>query len=225
MFSIIIPVYNEKSTVTQVINEVVKLAIDKEIAIIDDGSIDGTTEILENQEYPSFVKIINFSCNKGKGAAVKAGINHTIGEYIVIQDADLEVKPKEILKIVRTAGTEEAEVVYGSRFLNGKNKFPLSGLIGNKLVTWFTNILFLSNLTDVETPAKLFKREIINSLGFDSQGFEFEVELTAKLLKKGYRIKEIPISYKPRKKKEGKKVTWIDGLIAVFTLLKYRMLN
>ena len=225
MISIIIPVYNEKNSIGQVLLEVMKLPIEKEIIIIDDGSTDGTTELIKNESTSSFVKKIYFERNKGKGIAVRAGISQAKGEYVIIQDADLEVAPKEILRILRVTEAEKAEVVYGSRFLDKRNKFPVLMLIGNKLVTQLTNILFLSSLTDVETPTKLFKKEVITNIGFDSRGFEFEVELTAKLLKKGYRIKETPVSYKPRSRKEGKKLCWIDALVAIFTLLKYRILK
>ncbi|MBZ9577951.1 glycosyltransferase family 2 protein [Patescibacteria group bacterium] len=225
MVSIIIPAYNEKNSIKKVINETAELPIDKEIIVIDDGSVDGTDEIIKNKKVPSFVKKIYFKKNKGKGAAIRAAISHARGEYLVIQDADLEVAPKEILRVLKTAEEEQAEVVYGSRFLYKRNKFPILMLAGNKLVTWFTNILFLSKLTDVETPTKLFRREIISDIGFDSQGFEFEVEITAKLLKRGCRIKEIPVIYQPRSRKEGKKIRWFDGFIAIFTLLKYRILK
>lgn len=225
MLSIIIPVYNEKNTIQEVINEAVKLPINKEIIIIDDGSTDGTTEIIAALATSSFVKKIYFKKNKGKGIAVKEGISQATGEYIIIQDADLEIAPQEILTILEAKETKRTEVVYGSRLLNKRNKFSTLMLIGNKLVTWTTNILFFSNLTDVETPTKLFKKSIVTDIGFDSHGFEFEVELTAKLLKKGYRIKEVPISYVPRNMKEGKKIRWTDGLIAIFTLLKYRILK
>ncbi|MBL7196836.1 MAG: glycosyltransferase family 2 protein [Candidatus Omnitrophica bacterium] len=225
MVSIIIPVYNEKSSINKVIDETAELTIDKEVIVVDDGSIDGTDEIIKNKKIPSFVKRIYFKRNKGKGAAIRAAVSRATGEYLIIQDADLEVAPKEILRVLKTAEEEQAEVVYGSRFLCKRNKFPILMLVGNKLVTWFTNILFLSRLTDVETPAKLFRREIIANIGLNSQGFDFETEITAKLLKRGYCIKETPISYKPRSRREGKKIRWFDGFIAIFTLLKYRILK
>lgn len=225
MLSIIIPAYNEGKIIRQLINEVIELPIEKEIIVIDDGSTDGTSEIIKKDIDPSFVKKIYFEKNRGKGVAVRTGIDQSIGEYIVIQDADLEVAPKELLRILEKAQMEKAQVVYGSRFLNKRNRFSIVMFIGNKLVTWFTNTLFFSKLTDVETPAKLFRREIISNISIDAKGFEFEVEVTAKLLKAGYWIEEIPVSYKPRSKKEGKKICWVDALTAVLTLLRCRILK
>ncbi|MFH1046012.1 MAG: glycosyltransferase family 2 protein, partial [Candidatus Omnitrophota bacterium] len=168
---------------------------------------------------------IFFEKNRGKGAAVRAGIEQAIGEYVFIQDADLEVIPQELLKILKKANIEGAEVVYGSRFLDKNNNFTMLLSFGNKVITWVTNVLFFSNLTDVETPAKFFRRDILTNINISAKRFEFEVEVTAELLKKKYRIKEIAVSYKPRSREEGKKIRWIDALIAIITLLKCRIMR
>lgn len=218
--SVLIPVYNEQNTISNIIQKVLSLETEKEIIVIDDGSTDNTPEIIrrllsENRK----IKAIFHEKNKGKGAAIRTGLKEATGDYIVIQDADLELDPYDIMKLVKSID-EEFMVVYGSRFLNTQ-QVPFINLIANKFLTFLTNFLYGGKLTDMETCYKLCKREILLSLNLKSKRFEIEPEITCKILKKGYRIKEVPISYRPRK--EGKKIGWVDGFKAIFTILKYKI--
>lgn len=225
--SIIIPVYNEEKTIKALLERVMdaKLpsGIKKEIIIVDDGSTDNTKQVLSG--------FLNFkhNTNQGKGAAVRTGLRHAKGDYIIIQDGDLEYDPVDYKRLLKPILEKRAEVVYGTRLKNyplrlwGKDKtiLPLH-LIGNKFLTFITNIFFGSNLSDMETCYKLFTKNALSGLKFQSNRFEIEPEITAKILKKGLSIYEIPIKVSPRTHKEGKKISWKDGFRAVFTLVKYR---
>lgn len=198
-----------------------KNKIKKEIILIDDFSSDGTRDYIEN--LPNrFVKILHKK-NRGKGGAVKSGILRATGEIVIIQDADLEYDPEDYNRIIGPILSGKADVVYGSRSLKKDNSYShLTFLLGGKLVTLITNILFFSRLTDEPTCYKVFKSEIIKKIKINGERFDWEPEITAKILKRGIKIIEVPISYYPRKKDEGKKINWKDGIHAISTLVKYR---
>ena len=224
--SVIIPVYNEESTISEVIDKVraVELPVDKEIIVVDDGSTDHTVEILEQRQQD--VTFVHFSrINFGKGAAIRVGLTYVTGGIVIIQDADLELDPNEYRLLLTPILAGEAHTVYGSRFLKPVHNIPRRTIVANKFLTWVTNLLYKSSLTDMETAYKAFRAEIITRLPLKCHRFEFEPEVTAKLLRNGYRIKEVPISYNPRTAAEGKKINWRDGVSAVWTLLKYRLLG
>ena len=223
--SIIIPCYNEKDTLSLILKKVKKVKLKnnlkKEIILIDDFSTDGTREHIKKISN-GIIKIFH-ERNLGKGAAVKSGIKKASGDIIIIQDADLEYNPEDYNKVVEPIINGIAKVVYGSRYLKRGNKYShLSFLLGGLLVTFFTNILFFTKLTDEPTCYKTFHKEVIKNIKIDGNRFEWEPEVTAKILKKGIKIYEVPISYFPRTKKQGKKINWKDGLQAIWTLFKYR---
>ncbi|MCM8821183.1 MAG: glycosyltransferase family 2 protein [Candidatus Omnitrophica bacterium] len=222
--SVIIPAYNEKDTVLAIIDKVISLPIEKEIIVVDDGSTDGTREVLLEIE-KSKVKNQNFKIifkgkNEGKGAAIRKGLEYATGDYVIFQDADTELEPSDITTMFKLVNNSENKVVYGSRFLK-KHSLPLINLLANKFLTFLTNILFGSRITDMETCYKLCPRELLSALNLTANGFEIEPEITCKILKKGYKIKEIPINYNPRRK--GKKINWKDGVKAIFYIFKYRI--
>jgi len=225
--SVVIPVYNEKNTIEQLVNLVRSVdGVDLEIVIVDDASSDGSVEILKNLEkkYPD-MKVIYKTANKGKGDTLKVGFAHTSGDYVIVQDADLEYDPQDYKKLLRTLEENNADVVYGSRFSGSYEKMTTLHYFGNKILTLATNILFGVRLTDMETCYKLMPGDFVRKLNIKSEGFEFEPEITAKILKSGLRIKEVPINYKGRSFSEGKKITWRDGIKAVWSLIKFRFTN
>ena len=227
--SIIMPVYNEKNTIMQILKKVdsVKLkSIKKELIIVDDFSTDGTIDILKKlKKY----KIIFHEKNKGKGSAIRTGLKYATGDIITIQDADLEYDPNDYQKLLIPILENKAQVVYGSRFLNKTFKLSWRNKIhqwfyylGNNVLTLATNIIYFSNITDMETCYKVFKKDVIKSLNLKAERFDIEPEITAKTLRKGYKIYEVPITFNPRSFKEGKKINWKDGLKALFVLIKLR---
>lgn len=224
--SVIIPVYNEKNTVAEIIDRVDKVAIPKEIIVIDDGSTDGTSKVLTSlKTKKSALKIITQPINMGKGAAIRTGIKKAAGDYIIIQDADLEYDPQDYLKLLKPIKDDKAEVVYGSRFTGERRNMFFWHWVANHILTLITNILYNSTLSDMETCYKVFPTKMLQSLKLNCTGFEFEPEVTAKILKKKIRIYEVPISYAGREYSEGKKITWKDGLIAFFLLFWYRFFD
>ena len=226
MLSVIIPVYNEVTTLKEAIRRVEEINLPKEIIVVDDGSTDGSSEIAEQLARQGRIKLIKMGRNTGKGAAFKAGLSAVRGEMVITQDADLEYDPRDLKDIARMLKRPEVEVVYGSRILKKDNRMshPLY-YIGGKLVTLVTNLLFAARLTDEPTCYKCFRSKVIRNLPLKHNGFELEPEITARLLKKGIRIYEVPISYNPRKPGYGKKLNWRDGCKAILTLLRYRILD
>jgi len=228
--SIIIPVYNELTTLNKILDKVesVKFPISKELILVDDFSTDGTRNLLKKLEEK--YKVVYHEKNKGKGAALRTGFRFATGDIITIQDADMEYDPQEFLKLIKLILDGETQVVYGSRFIGttffSKDKWFLpSHYLGNKALSLTTSILYFRKITDMETCYKMFTREVLSKLKLRSKRFDFEPEITAKIIKKGYKIKEVPIKYYPRSFKHGKKITWRDGIKALYYLLKYRLIN
>ena len=228
--SIIMPVYNEKNTIEEIIRRVSGVeGIEKELIIVDDFSTDGTRELLrkyQNSARRNNMEIVFHDQNLGKGMAIRTGLKKVTGDLVIIQDADLEYDPNDYLKLVQPIVEEGAFVVYGSRSLSHRNKMSyLRYHIGGQVVTWWTNRLYGCRLTDEPTCYKLFRANLLKSLRLSCKRFEFCPEVTAKIRKRGIEILEVPISYNPRKIKEGKKIRWKDGIQAIWTLLKYRFTN
>jgi len=250
--SVIIPVYNEEGTIREIINQVraVDLGdIEKEIIVVDDGSTDRTREILaeevakyegkheghegehegregERERHEGEFRVFYHEHNQGKGGAVQTGLAHATGDIILIQDADLEYDPREYPQLLRPILEGRSQVVYGSRFLGGPRKAMFFWhMVGNKFLTLVTNILYDTILSDMETCYKVFTAEVARQLNLKSKGWGFDPEITAKILKRGYRIYEVPISYTGREYHEGKKISWRDAFTVLWTLLKYRFVD
>lgn len=222
--SIVIPVYNEKDTVREIIQRVKAVDIDKEIIIVDDFSTDGTRDILQDMAAKG-EKVLLHDKNMGKGAALRTGFRHITGDYCIVQDADLEYDPEDYHKLIAPVLKGKAIVVYGSRFTGEHRNMFFHHWLGNKLLTFATNLLYNTTISDMETCYKLFRSDIIKSIDIKSDRFNFEPEITAKVLKNGIRIYEVPISYAGREFSEGKKITWRDGISALWSLIKYRFVN
>lgn len=224
--TVIIPVYNEVKTIREILRRVQATGLVDEILIVDDGSQDGTRDLLKNLEDSSPVKVIYHDRNRGKGAAVRTGISQAAGDLILIQDADLEYDPRDYPALLRPIEEGIADVVFGSRFLGAARRPILFwNMVANKILTLTTNILYNNILTDMETGYKLFRREVVMDIPLHARGFEFEPEFTAKILKKKARIFEVPITFNPREYSEGKKIKAHDAVIAMWTLIKYRFIN
>jgi len=223
--SIIMPVFNERETLQRILEKVKNVNIEKEIIIVDDYSTDGTREILEKVN-DNDVKVIYHSENKGKGAAIRTAQQHHIsGDVVIIQDADLEYQPEDYPRLIKPIEDGFADVVYGSRFLGTHRIFLFWHYFGNKFLAWLTNILYNTTLTDMETCYKLFRAEIFKKLHIRSNRFDFEAEITAKVFKQKLRVVEVPITHYGRGYEEGKKITWKDGFVAIWTLIKYRFVD
>ncbi len=233
ILSIIIPVYNEEKTISKIIKRVKKVKlpkdISKEITVINDASIDKTGSILKRTKG---VSVVTHKKNIGKGSAVVTGFKNSSGDILLIQDADLEYNPEDYPKLINPIREGVADVVYGSRLkkfplrISGKRRTPLiTHYLGNKFLSLVTRIIYGSDLSDMETCYKVFRKSVIEGIKLNSKRFDFEPEITAKILKKGYKIYEVPIKVKPRGYDEGKKITWRDGFIAIWTLVKYRFVD
>ncbi len=226
--SILIPVYNEAKTIIPVLEMVSRApagGLERELVVVDDGSTDGTRDILGKINPDDYqAKIYFHEKNQGKGAALRTAQGHATGEIIIIQDADLEYSPDEYPELLKPILNGRADVVYGSRLSGGKvtRAFHFTHYLGNKFLSFLTNVLYNSTLTDMETCYKVFKADVFKRINIKSNRFEFEPEITAKVLKQGVRIYELPISYFGRDYTEGKKITWKDGFGAIWALIKYR---
>lgn len=224
--SVVIPVYNERKTIEEVVRKVAALDFEKEIIVVDDCSTDGTREIVERMDAPGLKKAF-LPVNSGKGAALRKGFEMASGDIVAVQDADMEYDPSEIKLLAEPIENGIADVVYGSRLSGGKPQrvYMFWHLMGNKFLTLVTNVLYNTTLSDMETGYKVFRTAILKDITLHSNRFEIEVELSAKFCKNKYRIYEIPISYYGRTYAEGKKITWKDGFHALWAIVKYRFVD
>jgi glycosyltransferase involved in cell wall biosynthesis len=221
--SVIVPVFNERNTVAEVLRRMrrVNLPVDLEIVVVDDGSTDGTTQILAALE-DSTVQVVRHPTNQGKAAAIRTGLQHVRGELVLIQDADLEYDPEDWPRLLRPVLRGRSDVVYGSRFSGEGGSMPASDWVGNRFLSLTTNLLYNTSLSDMECGYKLFTRKVLDDITIESDRFDFEPEITAKVLRRGYRIYEVPVSYAGRPASEGRKFDWRDGVRALRTLVRYR---
>lgn len=224
--SVIIPVYNEKNSLEEIVNRVLDTKFNKEIILVDDYSIDGTRELIKDNISKKVDKVIYHKKNMGKGAAIRSGLKKASGDVIIIQDADLEYNPKEYDKIVKPIFDGKEIVVYGSRFLDKKKTYAyLLNIIANKTLTFLSNLMTKQKLTDMETCYKAFSKDVLKNIYIEEDRFGFEPEITAKISSMGIKIKEVAIDYNPRKKEEGKKIGFKDGVKALKCIYKYKGYN
>jgi glycosyltransferase involved in cell wall biosynthesis len=225
--SVVIPVYNEKRTVGEIVSRVQAVPVDKEIVLVDDGSTDGTRELLPTiRDRHDGVRVILHDRNRGKGAALRTGFAAATGDVLIVQDADLEYDPREYPRLLEPILDGRADVVYGSRFLGGPHRVLLFWhYMGNRFLTFLSNLMANINLTDMETCFKVFRKEVLEGMPLRSDRFGFEPEFTMKVAKRKYRIYEVPISYSGRSYGEGKKITWRDGIKAIFCIFRYRIMD
>ena len=223
--SIVIPVFNERATILEVLDRVSAVDLDAEVIVVDDGSNDGTREALMERvgREGAGVTAVLHETNRGKGAALRTGFGSATGDYVIVQDADLEYDPADFPRLLAVAEEHGAAVVYGSRLLADRPAMSIRHLVGNRLLTALTNLLYGSSLSDMETCYKLIARSLLSEIDLVCNRFDIEPELTAKLLKKGIAIHEVPISYTGRTFAEGKKISWTDFVAAVWTLVRFRM--
>jgi glycosyltransferase involved in cell wall biosynthesis len=224
--SVIVPVFNERNTVVEILRRMraVDLPVDREFVVVDDGSDDGTKMVL-TQLGDSTTKIVTHPHNRGKGAAVRTGLSHVTGDLVLVQDADLEYDPDDWVRLLAPVLKGRAEVVYGSRFTGERRNMLFLHWCGNRALSLVTNLLYNTTLSDMETCYKLFDRDVLDGVVVKSDRFDFEPEITAKMLRQGIRIYEVPISYAGREFDEGKKIRWRDGFAALYALLKFRFVE
>ncbi|HMD35036.1 MAG TPA: glycosyltransferase family 2 protein [Vicinamibacterales bacterium] len=220
--SVVMPVFNERSTIDEIIARVLAVPLPIELIVVDDCSTDGTSQRLQELQRERGFVLVAQSRNGGKGSALRAGFERVTGDIVVIQDADLEYSPEEYPELIDLIVRGRADVVYGSRFLGRHRVFLFTHYLGNRVLTLVTNVLYNTMLTDMETCYKVMRTEVLRSFMLQSNGFGIEPEMTAKIFKRGYRVYEVPITYDGRGYDEGKKITWMDGVIALWVLLKYR---
>jgi glycosyltransferase involved in cell wall biosynthesis len=222
VLSVVMPVYNERNTIETIIRRVLAVPMRIQLIVVDDVSTDGTTEMLERLQKDLGFTLLKQPANGGKGSALRRGFQAVTGDLMIIQDADLEYHPEEYPLLTNLITSGRADVVYGSRFLGTHRVFLLTHYLGNRLLTFITNVLYNTMLTDMETCYKVMRIDVLRSMELKSNGFGIEPELTAKIFKRRYKVYEVPISYDGRGYEEGKKITWRDGVIALWVLLKYR---
>jgi len=222
LLSVVMPVYNERATIEEIVGRVLAVPIRTELIVVDDCSSDGTRERLVELQRERGFNLILQRRNQGKGAALRRGFQEVSGDIVIIQDADLEYSPEEYPQLIELICEGRADVVYGSRFLGRHRVFMFSHYLGNRIVTLVTNVLYNTMLTDMETCYKVMRVEVLRSFTLASNGFGIEPELTAKIFKRGYRVYEVPITYDGRGYDQGKKITWRDGFRALWVLLRYR---
>ncbi|UCH33948.1 MAG: glycosyltransferase family 2 protein [Armatimonadota bacterium] len=222
--TVIMPVYNERDTVADIVERVLRVPIVKELIIVDDGSTDGTSEVLD-QLAGGDVRVIHQPQNMGKGMAIRRALVEAGGDVVIIQDADGEYDPAEYPDLVAPIVSGDTAVVYGSRFRGTVENMRWPNYLINRLLAWMVRVLYGAPLTDEATCYKVFRTDVMKSIPLDCKGFEFCPEITAKLLKRGYRIQEVPITYRGRSKREGKKINWKDGVRAIWSLVKYRFVG
>jgi glycosyltransferase involved in cell wall biosynthesis len=224
--SVVIPVYNEADTLEQVLERVRKVPVDKEIVLVDDGSTDASRDILKRMETREGIKVVFHEENQGKGAAIRTGFRHCEGDIVIIQDADLEYFPEEYPSLLEPIENGWADVVYGSRFLGHPHRVLFfHHYLANRFLTFLSNLFTNLNLTDMETCYKVFRREIIQKIELKSNRFGFEPEVTAKMAKLKPRVFEVSISYNGRTYEQGKKINWKDGILAVWYIIRYSLLD
>jgi glycosyltransferase involved in cell wall biosynthesis len=222
LLSVVMPVYNERATIDEIIGRVVDVPMRVELIVVDDCSTDGTRDrLIELQREHGFTLLLQ-QRNQGKGAALRRGFAAVTGDIVAIQDADLEYSPEEFPMLAELIVEGRADVVYGSRFLGRHRVFLFTHYLGNRVLTFVTNVLYNTMLTDMETCYKVMRREVLDGMNLQSNGFGIEPEMTAKIFKRGFRVYEVPITYDGRTYEEGKKIGWKDGIVALWVLLKYR---
>jgi glycosyltransferase involved in cell wall biosynthesis len=222
LLSVVMPVYNERHTIEEIIRRVLAVPMRIQLIVVDDVSNDGTSEILVRLQDELGFTLLKQPRNGGKGAALRRGFAAVSGDMVIVQDADLEYHPEEYPLLTGLITSGRADVVYGSRFLGTHRVFLLTHYLGNRLLTFITNVLYNTMLTDMETCYKVMRTEVLRSMALHSSGFGIEPEITAKVFKRRYKVYEVPISYDGRGYDEGKKITWRDGVVALWVLLKYR---
>jgi glycosyltransferase involved in cell wall biosynthesis len=222
LLSVVMPVFNEIETVQEIIRRVLAVPIRTQLIVVDDCSTDGTRDVLTRLQPELGFTLLLQPANAGKGSALRRGFESVRGDLVVIQDADLEYSPEEFPNLIELICQGRADVVFGSRFLGRHRVFLFTHYVGNRLVTLVTNLLYNTMLTDMETCYKVMRTEVLRSMRLHSNGFGIEPEMTAKIFKRGYRVYEVPVTYDGRGYDEGKKITWRDGVVALWVLLKYR---
>jgi glycosyltransferase involved in cell wall biosynthesis len=223
--SVIMPVYNEKDTIRDILNQVRSVGLVNEIIVVDDFSTDGTREILQEEAQKGDLTLVLHDHNQGKGAGVRSGLEKFTGDIVIIQDADLEYDPRDYAALIRPIVEGRVKVVYGSRFIGPRKDMLFAHWVGNQFLTILTNIMFDTTLSDMETCYKVLRADVAHGLNIKSNRWGIDPEITAKVLKRGNRIFEVPISYYGREFDEGKKISWRDGFVVLWTLIKYRFVD
>jgi glycosyltransferase involved in cell wall biosynthesis len=222
LLSVVMPVFNERETIDEIIRRVLAVPVRKELIVVDDCSTDGTRDMLKELQQRHGFRLCLQDRNRGKGAALRRGFAEVTGDLVLVQDADLEYSPEEYPDLIGLICEGRADVVYGSRFLGRHRVFLFTHYLGNRFLTLLTNVLYNTMLTDMETCYKVMRTEVLRSFALRSNGFGIEPELTAKIFKRGFRVYEVPITYDGRGYDEGKKITWRDGIVALWVLMRYR---